>query len=154
MKTFILTIFVLAQITDYHAAVDTKFVGITSMSFTVETRVLPTSKLESRIIGRFTDSAWNSLWDELQISKQQWEDWQSLQVNVPLLPDFPEISKLAYIDEGVVHFRPKELNEECVHLLETLNGEATRELVESLLKASNLAMQSENIEVIVHPFPA
>jgi hypothetical protein len=123
-----------------------------SMSYTIEVRTLPT--LGSEVVGRFTDSAWNLLWQELQISEQQWEDWHSSQINVPLLPEFPEISKLAYIDEGVVHFQPKELSNECIRLMPTLSGEETRKLIERLQKASELAMGSENSEVIVHPFPA
>ena len=122
------------------------------MSYTIEVRTLPT--LGSEIIGHFTDSAWNLLWQELQINEQQWENWHSSQINVPLLPDLPEISKLAYIDEGVVHFQPKELSDECARLMPVLNGEEVRKLIERLQRASELAMDTENSEVIVHPFPA
>lgn len=124
----------------------------TSMSYTIEVRTFRT--LDSEVVGRFTDFAWNSLWQELRISEHQWEEWHSSQVSVPLLPELPEISKLAYIDEGVVHFRPKELNEECVRLMPMLSGEDTRKLIESLQKASELALEGESSEVIVHPFPA
>lgn len=71
------------------------------MSFTIEIRSDRESDNESTIIGRFSDCAWNSLWRELSVSRKHWEEWQASQANVPLLPDFPEISKLAYIDEKI-----------------------------------------------------
>ena len=123
-----------------------------AMSYTIEVRNVPT--LNSKVVGRFTDAVWDLLWKELQISDQQWDDWHSSQVNTPLLTELPEISKLAYIDEGVVHFRPKELNDECVRLLPRLGGEATRDLVELLQEASDRALKDGNSEVVVHPFPA
>ena len=122
------------------------------MSYTIEVRNVLT--LDSKVVARFTDAAWDSLWQELQISEQHWDDWHASQVNTPLLAEIPEISKLAYIDEGIVHFRPKELNDECVRLLPRLGGEATRDLVERLREASEQALENENSEVIVHPFPA
>jgi hypothetical protein len=122
------------------------------MGYTIEIRNLPT--LNSKVVGRFTDAAWNLLWQELHISEQQWDDWHSSRVNTPLLAEFPEISKLAYIDEGIVHFRPKELKDECVRLISSLRGEETHNLIECLRIAAVQALDDKNLEVIVHPFPA
>ena len=124
------------------------------MSYTIEIRTSSMEGLDIKTVGRFSDTAWNSLWEELHISKEQWGAWQAAQQDVPLLPDLPEISKLSYIDEGVVHFEPKELNNECVRLISALTDQGAREMIQSLLDASAIALQNESAEIVVHPFPA
>jgi hypothetical protein len=69
-----------------------------------------------------------------------------------VLPDFPEISRLAYIDEGVTHFDPKQLRDDCTRFLALAKTKATRQLIADLLEAALLALSQENAEVIVHPF--
>lgn len=127
------------------------------MGYTIEIRTPSRETVDCRVVGEFTDEAWNSLWDDMQINEQQWRDWQSTvqsaQREIPLLPDLPQISKLAYIDEGAVHFRPSELHEECVRLMSTMSSDATRKLLRSLLDASDLALRCENADIVVHPFP-
>ncbi len=71
-----------------------------SMSYTIEIRRPSKDGVNSKVAGQFTDFVWNSLWGDLQVPRRQWESWQSEQENTPLLADLPEVSKLAYIDEG------------------------------------------------------
>lgn len=72
-----------------------------------------------------------------------------MRTTAPLLPEFPEISKLAYIDEGVVRLRPRELHVEWVQVVATLREEATRKPIETLQNASECAMVDQSKEVVV-----
>jgi hypothetical protein len=65
-------------------------------------------------------------------------------------PDF----KLAYIDEGTVHFKPDELHRECIRLMSMMNSDETRQPIRNLLTAADLAMRDKGADIVVHPFPA
>jgi hypothetical protein len=103
----------------------------------------------------FLDTA-NGLWDDLNVSDRQWEEWRnavnSAARHIPVVSGLPEISRLSYIDEGVVHFDPKQLHDDCTRLLPLVKSDATRQLIGDLLGAAVLALGQENAEVIIHPF--
>jgi hypothetical protein len=98
----------------------------------------------------------NPVWDELGISAQQWDEWwKSVSAagrHIPVVPDLPELSKLAYIDEGVISFDPKLLRDDCMLLLPTLKTAAAKRLVGDLLGAALAALSQESAEVITHPY--
>ena len=62
------------------------------MSYTIEIRTLPT--LGSEIVGRFTGSAWNLLWQNCKSTKNNGKIGTLHGLTSPL-PELPEISKLA-----------------------------------------------------------
>jgi hypothetical protein len=105
-----------------------------------------------------SSTAWDSLWQEMGVGEQNWLDWQNAvqaaRQDIPVLPDFPQISKLAYIDEGTVHLDARELHDECVRMSSLLTSEETQQIVRSLLEASNSALQNNDADVVVHPYPA
>ncbi len=124
------------------------------MSYTIEIRRPSKDGVNSKVAGQFTDFVWNSLWGDLQVPRRQWESWQSEQENTPLLADLPEVSKLAYIDEGAVHFSPMELSKECIRLMPALSSDAARQLIRSLINACEIALIGErDADLVVHPFP-
>jgi hypothetical protein len=59
--------------------------------------------------------------DDLNVNEQRWEEWRnavnSAERHIPVVPDFPEISRLACIDEGVTHFDPNQLRDDCTRFL-------------------------------------
>jgi hypothetical protein len=127
------------------------------MSYTIEVRTHSDDKVDCKVLGQFSGAAWDSLWQELGISGQQWTDWhsavQAAQQDSPILPDFPQISKLAYIDEGTVHFEPTGLHDECVRIGSMLSREDSQQLIRSLLEASESALQNKDADLVVHPYP-
>jgi hypothetical protein len=154
----LLSILLLVQMGAAAHQSDTDTTGPTDMTYTIEVRAPSEGQTECKIIAQFTGSAWNSLWQELGVGEQEWLDWQNAvqtaQQDIPVLPDFPQISKLAYIDEGTVHFQARELHEECVRMSSLLGGEATQQIIRSLLEASDSALQNNDADVVVHPYPA
>jgi hypothetical protein len=121
--------------------------------YTIAIRTRLNGEIHDQVFGQFSDA---TLWDDLNVSERQWEAWRnavnSAERHIPVIPDFPETSKLAYIDEGVVHFDPKQLHDDCTRLLPLAKSDATRQLIGDLLGAALLALGQENAEVIVHPF--
>jgi hypothetical protein len=132
--------------------------GPTIMTYTIEVRAPLERRTDYKIISQFTGSAWDSLWQEMGVGEQNWLDWQkavqAARQDIPVLPDFPQISKLAYIDEGTVHLDARELHDECVRMSSLLTSEETQQIVRSLLEASNSALQNNDADVVVHPYPA
>lgn len=128
------------------------------MTYTIEVRASSRGETDCKIISQFTGSAWDTLWQELGVDEQKWLDWQSAiqtsQQDIPVLPDFPQISKLAYIDEGTVHFQARELHDECVRMSSLLGGAETQQIIRGLLEASDSALESNDADVVVHPYPA
>ena len=102
--------------------------------YTIEIRTRSNGEIHDQVFGRFSVT---TLWDDLNVTRQQWEEWRNT-VNsaghIPLIPVFPEISNLAYIDEGVIHFDPKQLQDECTRLLTLAKSDATRQLIGDLLE--------------------
>ena len=130
-----------------------------NMTYTIEVRAPSEGgETDCKIISQFTGSAWDSLWQELGVREEKWLDWQNAvqaaQQDIPVLPDFPQISKLAYIDEGTVHFQASELRDECVRMSSLLGREETQQIIRALLQASDSALQNNNADVVVHPYPA
>lgn len=120
--------------------------------YTIAIRTRSNGEIHDEVFGRFSVNVWG----DLNVSKQQWEEWRKA-VNaagrhIPVIPEFPEISKLAYIDEGVISFDPRRLQGDCTRLLPLAKSDATRKLVGDLLTAALLALNQENAEVIIHPF--
>jgi len=68
-------------------------------------------------------------------------------------PEFAQISRLAYLDEGAVHFEPQEPHEECTRLMSSVDDGGAQEIIRNLLDASDSALRDEDADVIVHPFP-
>ena len=87
--------------------------------FTIAIRTRSNGEIHDQV-GRFSGGAANALWDGLAVSEQQWVEWRdavnSEKRHNPIVSDFPEISKLAYIDEGVVSLDPKQLHEDCISI--------------------------------------
>ena len=121
--------------------------------YTIAIRTRSNSVISDQVFARFSVI---SIWDELQITDQQWEEWRravnSAERHIPVIPDFPEISKFAYIDEGVISFDPKQLHDDCTRFLPIAESDATRQLIGDLLAVAVLALGQENAEVIIHPF--
>jgi hypothetical protein len=115
--------------------------------YTIEERMGSGNEIKRHVFGHFSDDAWDSLWEELQVREEDWtarhETIHTTQQDISLLPEFPQISRLAYIDEGTVHFNARDLSEECVRLLTTLKSDATRHLLGDLLEAARSALEEE-----------
>jgi hypothetical protein len=124
--------------------------------YTIEVQTRAARENKRQVVGEFSDDTWNAFWDELRISEQRWRDWhaavQSARKDSPVVPEFPQISRLAYIDEGTIRFGAKDLNDECIRMTSVVKSDATRRLIADLLEASRLALQEEDAELIVHPF--
>jgi hypothetical protein len=124
--------------------------------YTIAVRTRSDGRVSDSVFARFPTSAVGLFWDELNVGSQRWEEWRStinsIGQSIPVLPDFPEISNLAYIDEGVIAFSSRRLHDDCARMLPAMANEATRQLIGQLLDASILALSEENAEVIVHPF--
>jgi hypothetical protein len=124
--------------------------------FTIEVGANADQKVSCQIAGRFSVATWNTLWEELKVDPEQWKEWRiavdSAQQDIPLLQDFPQISRLAYIDEGSVRFDTRSLQEECMRLENIVASDATRRLVADLAKATDLASEGEESGVFIHPF--
>ena len=124
--------------------------------YTIAIRTRSNSVISDQVFAEFSVDDASALWDELDVSNRQWEEWRnavnSAERHIPVVPDHPEISILSYIDEGVVHFDPKGLHDDCTRLLPLVKSDAARQLISDLLEAALLALGQENAEVIIHPF--
>jgi hypothetical protein len=124
--------------------------------FTIEAGSHINHGVNYQVIGRFSATTWDTLWGELEVSPERWREWRiavdAAQKNIPLLQEFPQISCLAYIDEGAVRFDVKALSEECKRLAVLVTSEETRRLIAELLEAATVASLDEGSEVVVHPF--
>ncbi len=133
-------------------------VDASSVMYTIEVRTGAEPAIKSHVVAQFSHETWNAFWDELQVEEQRWQDWraavQNAGADIPLLPDFPQISRLAYIDEGTVPFIPEELRDECIGMASVVQSEGSRRLIADLLEATRLALQVANAKLVVHPFGA
>lgn len=124
--------------------------------YTIVIRTRSKTVISDQVFAEFSVDTTNALWDDLNVSNQQWEEWRnavnSAGRHIPVVSDLPEISRLNYIDEGVVHFDPKQLYDDSTRLLPLVKSDATRQLIGDLLGAALLALGQENAEVIIHPF--
>lgn len=80
-------------------------------SYTIEVRKPGASGISCNVVAQLTGETWNLLWDELGVAEKDWDEWhnrsQTEHRYVPIVDGLNEISMLAYIDEGSVHFNPK-----------------------------------------------
>jgi hypothetical protein len=107
---------------------------------------------------RFDDSAWNFLWQDLGVSHARIEEVaeaiQAQKTFIPVLPGFSLLSRLMFIDEGVVRygkFEIEELRGECMRLKDVVAGRPSQNLIDSLSNATTEAKKKDG-EVLVHPF--
>lgn len=101
--------------------------------YTIAIRTRSKTVISDQVFAEFSVDTANALWDDLNVSNQQWEEWRnavnSAGRHIPVVSDLPEISRLNYIDEGVVHFDPKQLYDDSTRLLPLVKSDATRQLI-------------------------
>lgn len=111
----------------------------------------------STVLGSFDEPALGELWHEMGLGQSDWSSWHDAQRSGQeyiLLPDFPEISRIASVDEGITNFREqalRDLHEECQRACKTVHGPAAQSILTLLLDGANLALESDGY-LIVHPF--
>jgi hypothetical protein len=97
------------------------------------------------------------LFHELGVQEQTWSRWhQALSSGkwLAVVPECPQISLLASIDEGIIHFKGEELrmlHEECEYANQRVNDDRARAILNKLQEATNRAIERDG-EVAVHPF--
>lgn len=127
------------------------------MAYTAELRTQSKDGMVRTVLGSFDEPALKELWHEMGLGQNDWASWhdalRSGQEYI-LLPDFPEISRIASADEGITTFRDqalRELHEECQRACKTVYGPGAQSILTLLLDGANLALESHGY-LIVHPF--
>lgn len=125
-------------------------------TFSIEVRAPSPDGSIPELIDQFTSQDLDRLWDEMGPSDSVWAQWreqqQSEQRAIPILEKFPQISRLAYTDEGTVHFDPNALRHECEMLLPRAASSDVSRILWGLLRAARSAVEIEGADVVVHPF--
>jgi hypothetical protein len=123
--------------------------------FTVET--VFGSNAGREMISQFSAIALKNLWDNLGVTRKQWNHWnEELQTGryIPVLAKLPQLSHLASVDEGVISYRDSSLEllrAECEQALTKVRADSAREVLQDLVTACTLALQRKGA-VLVHPF--
>ena len=108
------------------------------------------------VVAHFTDETCNLIWNELGVVERNWDEWhdrvQSERRHFPIIDGLNEISMLAYILEGSVHFKPEKLLEDCDAAMPIVKSAATRAMVSDLRRAAEAALKIQDADVVVHPF--
>ena len=103
------------------------------------------------VIDQFDLHAWETLWEDLGVTRGRWDEWRSQNAGLPLLPQFPVLSRLAYADEGSVSFDDLAgLHADCLRALSTALTTQSMALLECFLQAVHSASESAG-EVEVYP---
>jgi hypothetical protein len=126
------------------------------LSYVIEAGT-PIEGSNQEVLAQFDESALGSLWDDLGVSKERWQQWdRELQSGryTPVVAELPEISVLASVDEGRISYRGdsvRALSAECERALQRVHSKEATELLKGLLGACAQIIQSGG-EIDVHPF--
>lgn len=140
------------------AAGRSKTIGDGRMDFTLGVEYGGRTGLLFQPIYRFGDETVNLIWPDIGVSSERIEEVttaiQREKKVIFVSPEFPQLSRLLFIDEGVLRFRGAEIEElyrECMQLKSGAIGEQTQHLIESFLRATGEAKKRKG-EVLIHPF--
>ena len=122
---------------DYAVAVDSKDDGY----------------LHWTVLKLFDEDDWGHLLDVgLKVTAERWAEWQSRRGDLIVVPELPNLSLFAHIDEGPISFRDlTSLRHECVTVLSRVTDAHVRELLEGVIMATTVAEESNGVVTI---FPA
>lgn len=121
------------------------------MLYSIAVTVPLAASLESEITAEFDDGALDEMWSDLSVTDDRWKHWRLSNGAVALIPDFPVLSRLVYLDEGEVNFTPEPLRSECAQLVSLVFSPLATSLVVALEQAAVQASMGEGtVEVFVN----
>jgi len=88
------------------------------------------------VTGTFSSRAWNRLWTELRVPQERWDAWQAAHGNLIVLPEFPNLSQLAHLDEGTISLDPQGIQQECSRALAVARDSDVRSMLEQLQRSA------------------
>jgi hypothetical protein len=127
------------------------------MAYTVEYRTVSKDGVVRTVLGQYDDQASTEFWNEMGVDQSAWNRWHialSSGVDYVLIPDFPQLSRLASADEGKVRFSGPMLQEiyrERQRAIGGVHGHGPQLFLELLMDGASHAFE-DNGEVVVHPF--
>lgn len=106
-----------------------------------------------QVVGSFSSATWTAFFEELGITQEQWRAWGAARKAemrcMPILPEYPAISDLAYIQEDFMNFEPEQLRSECLRISSLMKTPNTQKLVADLIRAAEIAISFGEYELIV-----
>jgi hypothetical protein len=113
---------------------------------------------DRKVFGSFGNEEWDDILGAMGISAERYQDYLRKAVLgaevPPLVPEFPELSRLAACDEGNVKFAGEGLSrflEDARSIQPSLRSGAGAAIIEMLMNAGDHA-KSVDGELVVHPF--
>jgi hypothetical protein len=129
------------------------------MRYTIQLERQPSGRFLYKVVGQFDDNHLSPFWGDLGLTAQRRREIPDATgpaaASFVLLPTFPQISMLFYIDEGRICFREAEigeLREESERAMKLARSGETKMLLTMLLRACTLAIE-ENATIAIHQFP-
>lgn len=92
--------------------------------------------VEGEIAGLFNDDALSELWEQMSVTSAAWDTWRRTGGQADLVPEYPILSLLAFIDEGEVVFQTTDLASECTRLVQSVRSATPAALLRSLSEAA------------------
>ncbi len=104
------------------------------------------------ILKIFGDDTWDHLLSAgLKVTSNRWAQWQSKRGDLVVIPDLPNLSLFAHIDEGPISFTNfASLRAECATVLSRVKDVGVRELLEVISTATTVA-EAQNQVIKISP---
>lgn len=102
------------------------------------------------VVDLFDTSALRQFWIANGVTDRHWKDWRVSGKRGPILPEYPSLSDLAYVDEDSIRFELATLAEECTRALDVVSDPEVIRLLMGLRTAAALASQQGGA-VYVYP---
>jgi hypothetical protein len=110
------------------------------MNYAIAVSITDSLSVNWTVVDLFSSSAWDSLWDELGVTPERWGQWREAHGRLAVVPELPNLSRLAYIDEGPLPFEDAlELRAECSRALLKASTRNVKTLLKALARAARAA---------------